>query len=68
MMRGCKAAIMSHHTVIKPDNDGDNGYDEMMVTDMMMILTLALTVLTWVLTVLTLILGLLLRKESGNGS
>ena len=28
MMRGCKAAIMSHHTVIKPDNDGDNGYDE----------------------------------------
>ena len=28
MMRGCKAAIMSHHTVIKPDNDGDNGYDD----------------------------------------
>ena len=28
MMRGCKAAIMSHHTVIKPDNDDDNGYDD----------------------------------------
>ena len=28
MMRGCKAAIMSHHTVIKTDNDGDSGYDD----------------------------------------